>query len=43
MESPEGLVVHEVNNTVEFKGASQVSGVNIPAAIVGYVLELAKR
>lgn len=43
MESPEGLVVHEVNNTVEFKGASQVSKVNIPAAIVGYVLELAKR
>jgi [lysine-biosynthesis-protein LysW]--L-2-aminoadipate ligase len=43
MESPEGLVVHEVNNTVEFKGASQVSEANIPAAIASYALSLAKR
>ena len=30
------LVVHEVNNTVEFKGISSVTGVNIPAEIVRY-------
>lgn len=30
------LVVHEVNNTVEFKGISTVTGANIPAEIVRY-------
>ena len=30
------LVVHEVNNTVEFKGISTVTGANIPAEIVKY-------
>jgi [lysine-biosynthesis-protein LysW]--L-2-aminoadipate ligase len=43
MEGPEGLVVHEVNNNVEFRGASQVSPVNIPAKIVDHLLLEAKR
>jgi len=43
MESPDGLVIHEVNNTVEFKGASQVNETNIPEAIVKHVLSIAKR
>ncbi|MBI4257935.1 MAG: lysine biosynthesis protein LysX [Thaumarchaeota archaeon] len=43
MESPNGVVVHEVNNTVEFKGAAVVSEANIPRAIVKYLVELVKR
>ncbi|MBM3897402.1 MAG: lysine biosynthesis protein LysX [Thaumarchaeota archaeon] len=43
MESPDGIVIHEINNTVEFKGASQVNETNIPEAIVNYVLSTAKR
>jgi len=43
MESPDGLVIHEINNTVEFKGASQVNKANIPEEIVNHVLSIAKR
>lgn len=43
MESLDGIVIHEVNNTVEFKGASQVNTSNIPEAIINYVLSTAKR
>jgi [lysine-biosynthesis-protein LysW]---L-2-aminoadipate ligase len=38
-----GLVVHEVNNTVEFRGASSVSKADIPGEIIDYAVELAKR
>ncbi|MDQ4050479.1 MAG: lysine biosynthesis protein LysX [Thermoproteota archaeon] len=38
-----GLVVHEVNNTVEFRGASSVSKVDIPGEIIEYAVRLAKR
>lgn len=31
-----GLLVHEVNNTVEFKGASSASGINIADVIIEY-------
>jgi [lysine-biosynthesis-protein LysW]--L-2-aminoadipate ligase len=37
MESRDGLVVHEVNNTVEFKNMVRVTGVNIPSAIISYL------
>lgn len=37
------LVVHEVNNTVEFKGISAVTGANIPAEIVRYAAEQAAK
>ena len=42
METPEGLVVHEVNTTTEFKNTVPVTGVDIPGAIVEYLLSLAK-
>lgn len=38
-----GLVVHEVNNTVEFKGISRVSGRSIPEAMVRFALGLARK
>jgi [lysine-biosynthesis-protein LysW]---L-2-aminoadipate ligase len=43
MESPGGYLVHEVNNTVEFKGAQSAVSVDIPARLVRYVAEFAKR
>ncbi len=33
-----GLVVHEVNNTVEFKGLARVAKKNIPKAMIEYAL-----
>jgi len=33
-----GLVVHEVNNTVEFKGLVKVANVNIPKEMIEFVL-----
>ena len=38
-----GLVVHEVNNTVEFKGLATVAQKNIPKEMVKFALEYAKR
>lgn len=43
MEGPSGLVIHEINGTVEFKGAASVSPVNIPDRIVRYAASLVKR
>lgn len=43
MESPEGLVVHEVNSTVEFRGAQSASSVHIADVIIEYALEQARR
>lgn len=43
MESPKGILVHEVNNTVEFKGAASVCNVDIAAAIIDYVRKQARR
>ena len=40
-ETPGGLLVNEVNYTMEFKNSIDTTGVNIPAKIVGYVLECA--
>lgn len=37
------LVVHEVNNTVEFKGLSKVSPRNIPRAMIEFAVGCAKR
>ena len=37
MESERGYLVHEVNNTVEFKGAQSATEENIPAQIIEYV------
>ena len=38
-----GLLVHEVNNTVEFRGASNVSNVNIAGAMIDYAIKVAKK
>ena len=38
-----GLVVHEVNNTVEFKGLATVAQKNIPKEMVKFALEYSKR
>jgi len=43
MEARDGLLVNEVNPTVEFKGASQATGVDVAGAIVDYLVEVAKR
>jgi len=42
MESPEGLLVHEVNHTVEFKGAQSATKTSIAEKIFEFVLEKAK-
>lgn len=42
-ETGPGLSVNEVNYTMEFRNSIQVTGVNIPAKIVDYVLELGKK
>lgn len=38
-----GLVVHEVNNTVEFRGAASVSTSDIPGAMVDYAVSVARK
>ncbi|MCD6529588.1 lysine biosynthesis protein LysX [Candidatus Bathyarchaeota archaeon] len=39
----EGLVVHEVNNTVEFRGLASTTDVDIAGKIIEYVAGVAKR
>jgi [lysine-biosynthesis-protein LysW]--L-2-aminoadipate ligase len=44
MESKEkGLVVHEVNNTVEFKGLAKVTKKNIPKEMIDFAVKSAIR
>jgi [lysine-biosynthesis-protein LysW]---L-2-aminoadipate ligase len=43
MESKKGYVVHEVNNTVEFKGAQAASRTKIAKKMIDYVIRSAKR
>jgi [lysine-biosynthesis-protein LysW]--L-2-aminoadipate ligase len=38
-----GLVVHEVNNTVEFKGLVKVANANIPKEMIEYALNLSRK
>ncbi|HZB80936.1 MAG TPA: RimK family alpha-L-glutamate ligase, partial [Nitrososphaera sp.] len=40
--SSEGLVVHEVNNTTEFKNTVRVTGVDIPGLMIDYALDEGK-
>ena len=42
LESAEGLLVNEVNYTMEFRNSIDTTGVNIPARMVEYVLENAR-
>jgi [lysine-biosynthesis-protein LysW]--L-2-aminoadipate ligase len=39
MESKEGMLVHEINHTVEFQATETGSGVNIPKFILGYLIK----
>ncbi len=43
MESPRGLVVHEVNPTPEFKALTGATGVDIAGRIVDYALAVGRR
>jgi [lysine-biosynthesis-protein LysW]---L-2-aminoadipate ligase len=43
MESPQGLVVHEVNPTPEFKALSAATGVDIAGPIVDYAVQVGRR
>ncbi len=43
LEGPDGLLVNEVNYTMEFRNSIDTTGVNIPAKVVAYVLEVARR
>ena len=42
METSEGLVVHEVNNTTEFRNSVPVTGVDIPGKIIEYLVDQLK-
>lgn len=43
MESKEkGLVIHEINNTTEYKNTVRVTGVNIPAMMIDYATQSRK-
>jgi len=43
MESPNGLLVHEVNSTVEFRGAQNATSTRIADEIVDYAVGLVRR
>jgi [lysine-biosynthesis-protein LysW]--L-2-aminoadipate ligase len=42
-DSSKGLVVHEVNNTVEFKGLVKVAKKNIPKEMIDFAINYIKR
>lgn len=42
METPDGLTVHEINYTIEFRNSIEPTGVNIPAKVIDYVVKVAK-
>jgi [lysine-biosynthesis-protein LysW]---L-2-aminoadipate ligase len=43
MEGEEGLLVHEVNNTTEFKNTVPATGVDIPGMVIDYLTSIDKR
>jgi [lysine-biosynthesis-protein LysW]--L-2-aminoadipate ligase len=43
METRDGMMVHEVNHTMEFKNSVAPTGVDIPGKVVDYVMEVARR
>jgi [lysine-biosynthesis-protein LysW]--L-2-aminoadipate ligase len=42
METPDGLVVHEVNYTTEFKALTESAGVDVPGLILAHLIDLAR-
>ena len=43
MEGEDGLMVHEVNNTTEFKNTVPATGVDIPGMVIDYLISVQKR
>lgn len=43
METPKGMMVHEINVTLEFKSTVGLTGIDIPKLILDYVLEKVRR
>jgi len=43
MEGPDGLLVNEVNSTIEFKGISSTTYVDIASKIIEYTVRMAKK
>jgi [lysine-biosynthesis-protein LysW]--L-2-aminoadipate ligase len=43
MESPKGNVVHEINSTIEFRGAESGTGVDIASKILEYLTKISKK
>ena len=43
LEGPDGLLVNEVNYTMEFRNSIDTTGVDIPAKVVDYVVGVARR
>ena len=43
MEGEAGLLVHEVNNTTEFKNTVPATGIDIPGMIIDYLISVQKR
>jgi [lysine-biosynthesis-protein LysW]--L-2-aminoadipate ligase len=43
METDEGYVIHEVNNNLEFKGATEASQKDIAKEIMGYIKEIVRK
>ena len=42
-ETPDGFLINEINHTTEFRNSSAPTGVNIPAKIVEYVVEVGRK
>jgi [lysine-biosynthesis-protein LysW]--L-2-aminoadipate ligase len=42
-ETPDGLTVNEVNYTMEFRNSIDTTGVDIPAKVVDYIIEVGQR
>jgi [lysine-biosynthesis-protein LysW]---L-2-aminoadipate ligase len=42
METPDGLVVHEVNYTTEFKALTEAAGVDVAGLILDHLIDLAR-
>ena len=42
MEGPNGLLINEVNNTIEFKGISSTTDIDIAGKIIEYTVRMAK-
>jgi [lysine-biosynthesis-protein LysW]--L-2-aminoadipate ligase len=42
-ETGDGLIVNEVNHTMEFKNSVEPTGVDIPSRVIAYFTEISRR